>query len=224
VQPPAALRERLLRVCELSTTSGCSSVSCTARSTAALSPSCALVRDLPNDAAAWRHAIVVRKHGDDDESPRRRRDERRQLPECPRQSRHRRRCSPAADQTMVEGAERLSVIRLADRSGRGNSRRSQRTCSPAEGASRNSSLVSTDQATRLAEELVRRGALPRKATVDAFHIGIAAARQIEDLLTWNCKHIANAAMRGTIEAICRSEGLTPPIICTPEELPAGSPQ
>jgi len=83
-------------------------------------------------------------------------------------------------------------------------------------------LAITDQATRLAGELVRRGAIPRKATVDAFHIGIAAAHQVEYLLTWNCKHIANATMRGTIEAICRSEGVTPPIICTPGELPSGS--
>ena len=51
---------------------------------------------------------------------------------------------------------------------------------------------------------------------------IAAAHQIEYLLTWNCKHIANATMRGPIEGICRAAGLTPPIICTPEELPAGS--
>jgi predicted nucleic acid-binding protein len=83
-------------------------------------------------------------------------------------------------------------------------------------------LAITDEATRLAGELVRRRALPKKATVDAFHIGIAAAHQIEYLLTWNCKHIANATMRGTIEEICRSAGLTPPIICTPEELPSGS--
>lgn len=83
-------------------------------------------------------------------------------------------------------------------------------------------LAVTDEATRLAGELVRRGALPKKATVDAFHIGIAAAHQIEYLVTWNCKHIANATMRGTIEAMCRSAGLTPPIICTPEELPSGS--
>lgn len=83
-------------------------------------------------------------------------------------------------------------------------------------------LAVTDEATRLAGELVRRGALPKNATVDAFHIGIAAAHQIQYLLTWNCKHIANATMRGTIEEICRSAGLTPPIICTPEELPAGS--
>lgn len=82
-------------------------------------------------------------------------------------------------------------------------------------------LAVTERATGLAGELVRRGALPKKATVDAFHIGVAAAHQIEYLLTWNCKHIANATMRGTIETICRSEGLEPPIICTPEELPVG---
>ena len=83
-------------------------------------------------------------------------------------------------------------------------------------------LAVGDEAPRLAGELIRRGALPKKAAVDAFHIGIAAAHQIDYLLTWNCKHIANATMRGTIEGICRSAGLTPPIICTPEELPAGS--
>src|SRR5882762_2022971 len=83
-------------------------------------------------------------------------------------------------------------------------------------------LAVGEEATRVAGELIRRGALPKKATVDAFHIGIAAAHQIDYLLTWNCKHIANATMRGTIEAICRSEGVTPPIICTPEELPSGS--
>ncbi len=82
-------------------------------------------------------------------------------------------------------------------------------------------LALTAEATELAGELVRRGALPKKVTVDAFHIGIAAAHQIDYLLTWNCKHLANATMRGTIEAICRSAGVTPPIICTPEELPSG---
>jgi hypothetical protein len=81
-------------------------------------------------------------------------------------------------------------------------------------------LPLSDAATRLANALVHQGALPKKATVDAFHIGIAAAHEVTYLLTWNCKHLANAAMRGTIEAVCRSEGLAPPIICTPEELPA----
>ena len=84
-------------------------------------------------------------------------------------------------------------------------------------------LSLTDSATRLARELVRQGVLPEKATVDAFHIGVAAAHGVAYLLTWNCKHLANATMRGTIEAACRAEGLRPPIICTPEELPARKP-
>lgn len=84
-------------------------------------------------------------------------------------------------------------------------------------------LALTDAATRVAKDLVRKGALPEKATVDAFHIGIAAAHQVNYLLTWNCKHLANATMRGTIEAVCHSAGLTAPIICTPEQLPTRTP-
>jgi hypothetical protein len=44
---------------------------------------------------------------------------------------------------------------------------------------------------------------------------VLAAHHVAYLLTWNCTHLANATMRGTIEAVCRSEGLQPPIICTP---------
>ena len=58
----------------------------------------------------------------------------------------------------------------------------------------------TDPATRLAKELVRQRALPEKVTVDAFHIGVAAAHDVTYLLTWNCKHLANAMMRGTIRS------------------------
>jgi len=38
------------------------------------------------------------------------------------------------------------------------------------------------------------------------------------LLTWNCTHIANAARRLAIEAVCRRHACEPPIICTPSEL------
>jgi hypothetical protein len=54
--------------------------------------------------------------------------------------------------------------------------------------------------------------------VDALHIAVATVQGIEYLLTWNCTHIANAAMRPRIEAICRSLGYEPPTICTPQEL------
>lgn len=51
---------------------------------------------------------------------------------------------------------------------------------------------------RLAEALLRSGALPRKAEIDAVHVGIAAVNGIDYLLTWNLRHLANAAMRGKI--------------------------
>ena len=84
-------------------------------------------------------------------------------------------------------------------------------------------LPLTESATELARALIRHRALPQKATVDAFHIGVAAAHNVEYLLTWNCKHLANAAMRRRIEAVCKAQGLQPPIICTREELPRTKP-
>ncbi len=42
--------------------------------------------------------------------------------------------------------------------------------------------------------------------------------QTLEQVTWNCTHIANAAIRGKIEETCRGAGLPAPIICTPEEL------
>jgi hypothetical protein len=38
------------------------------------------------------------------------------------------------------------------------------------------------------------------------------------LLTWNCKHIANAWTRVLIEHCLRAKGYAPPVLCTPEEL------
>ena len=82
-------------------------------------------------------------------------------------------------------------------------------------------LEITEEAIVLAEDLMVEGPLPRKAAVDALHISIATVHKVEYLLTWNCKHIANAAMRNKIEAVCRSRGYTAPIMCTPEELMEG---
>jgi preprotein translocase subunit SecB len=60
--------------------------------------------------------------------------------------------------------------------------------------------------------------MPAKAAIDAAHVAIATVHGMSFLLTWNCKHIANAVMRETIESICRRAGFRPPVICTPEEL------
>ncbi len=73
-------------------------------------------------------------------------------------------------------------------------------------------------ATALAGRLVERVPLPDKAAADALHIAIAVVGGVNYLLTWNCRHIANAAMRHRIETVCRTEGYEPPVICTPVEL------
>jgi len=70
----------------------------------------------------------------------------------------------------------------------------------------------------LAEALVKGVPLPTKATLDAYHISVSAVNGVEYLLTWNCRHIANAALRPRIERICRDRGYEPPVICTPQEL------
>jgi hypothetical protein len=59
--------------------------------------------------------------------------------------------------------------------------------------------------------------------VDAAHVGIAAINGVDFLVTWNLRHLANAAVRGKIDEACRGVGLVPPIICTPEELMEPSP-
>jgi hypothetical protein len=75
-----------------------------------------------------------------------------------------------------------------------------------------------DGATLLAKRLVKGGPLPAKAETDALHISIAAANAMDYLVTWNMKHIANAAMKREIDQKCREAGFEPPVICTPEEL------
>lgn len=76
----------------------------------------------------------------------------------------------------------------------------------------------SEEVERLAAQLLAGAALPEKAKTDALHIAVATVHGIDYLLTWNCKHIANAVMRPKIEAICRAAGYEPPVICTPLEL------
>ncbi|MEO6596496.1 MAG: type II toxin-antitoxin system VapC family toxin [Planctomycetota bacterium] len=70
----------------------------------------------------------------------------------------------------------------------------------------------------LARELIAGRAIPPNATIDALHVATAAVHGIDYLVTWNCKHIANAVLRQRIESVCRQQGFAPPTICTPEEL------
>jgi predicted nucleic acid-binding protein len=79
-------------------------------------------------------------------------------------------------------------------------------------------LEINEEVIRLAEHLVQLHAVPIKAAQDALHIAVACVNGVDYLLTWNCKHIANAKMRSKIDKVCRDAGYVPSIICTPEEL------
>ena len=79
-------------------------------------------------------------------------------------------------------------------------------------------LTITPEVERLARTILDGGALPPVAFPDAVHIAVAAAERVNYLLTWNCKHIANAAVLRRLEAIFRSRGAYLPVIATPEEL------
>ena len=82
-------------------------------------------------------------------------------------------------------------------------------------------LALSDEAVSIAEHLVDVGPIPREAAADALHIAVAAVNGIDYLLTWNCKHLANASLRVQIAALLEDTGYACPVICTPEELMEG---
>ena len=76
----------------------------------------------------------------------------------------------------------------------------------------------TDAVNDVAKKLMESGLLPLRAARDAIHIAVSAVHGIDILLTWNCKHIANAAIMKELTAIVAGCGYEIPVICTPEEL------
>ena len=79
-------------------------------------------------------------------------------------------------------------------------------------------LAATEDAADLDQRLIDLEAVPRNAADDAAHIAIAVAHGVDYLVTWNFRHIANAAMRSRINRICQQAGYNPTTICTPNEL------
>lgn len=79
-------------------------------------------------------------------------------------------------------------------------------------------LAITSETQNLAQDLLRRICLPPKAAIDAVPIATAAQNEIDYLLTWNCKHVANPSFRRKIEEVLADQGLASPVICTPQEL------
>ncbi len=76
----------------------------------------------------------------------------------------------------------------------------------------------TQDAEALTQAIMAAGILPPHAFPDAAHVAVSAVHGIDYLLTWNCKHLANAQMARRIAVVCEKLGYKMPIICTPEAL------
>jgi len=78
-------------------------------------------------------------------------------------------------------------------------------------------LEPTGAANELGREILRSGLLPAWADGDAAHIALATVHEMDILLTWNCRHIANVAIQQRLRRLAEQNGYTLPSLATPEE-------
>ena len=104
---------------------------------------------------------------------------------------------------------------VVSEAGQGDAQAAQRRLAALQGVP---SLETNDAVKALAAAVSKAAALPKKATEDALHIALATVHGMDYLLTWNCRHIANAEIRNVVAAVAYDHGYGVPVICTPEEL------
>ena len=64
-------------------------------------------------------------------------------------------------------------------------------------------LAATEDARKLAVEILSAGLIPAHAAVDASHIAVAAVHRMDILLTWNCTHSITSPSAGRSSAFAR---------------------
>ncbi len=85
-------------------------------------------------------------------------------------------------------------------------------------------LELTEEAFQLSQAFLNQSSLPQKASNDALHMALATVYNLDYLLTWNCKHMANAQIQRKLAQISFDLGYTLPVICTPYELIGYNPE
>jgi hypothetical protein len=76
----------------------------------------------------------------------------------------------------------------------------------------------TETVSHTVKAIMSSNLLPDEAIRDAVHISVSSVHGIDILLTWNCKHIANATIMKELRTVVANCGYELPILCTPEEL------
>src|SRR5712692_6226983 len=79
-------------------------------------------------------------------------------------------------------------------------------------------LAVTPDVTELAVYYVREHLMPANYLGDAFHLALATWYRIQYLLTWNCKHLANANKFDHIQVLNARRRLVSPALVTPIQL------
>ncbi len=85
-------------------------------------------------------------------------------------------------------------------------------------------LELTEEAFELSQAFLSQSNLPPKASNDALHMALATVYNLDYLLTWNCKHMANAQILRKLAQISLDLGYVLPVICTPYELIGYNPE
>ncbi|MTJ32898.1 type II toxin-antitoxin system VapC family toxin [Aphanizomenon sp. UHCC 0183] len=67
-------------------------------------------------------------------------------------------------------------------------------------------LALNEAVEELAQQFLTKSNLPPKASDDALHIALATVYKVDYLLTWNCKHIANAQIQKKLSQISIESG------------------
>src|SRR5207247_1878238 len=76
----------------------------------------------------------------------------------------------------------------------------------------------THEVEALTQGILDSGVLPPDADRDAAHIALATVHEMDILLTWNCRHIANVFIQAKLRKLADVAGYNLTVICTPEEL------
>jgi predicted nucleic acid-binding protein len=79
-------------------------------------------------------------------------------------------------------------------------------------------LEITPAVAEIVDAYFRHRLMPRDPTGDALHLALASFHKCDFLLTWNCRHLANAKKFGHIRRVNTLLGLFVPVLITPLEL------
>ena len=78
-----------------------------------------------------------------------------------------------------------------------------------------------EEMAEIVDVYIQHKVMPRDPLGDALHLAMASFHKCDYLLTWNCRHLANANKFSHIRRVNALLGLPVPLLVTPLELMGG---